>query len=801
VKIRYRLFLWIGGLFLVAFVLSLFFENLLTTTSLKKSTKELRNEMLASDEIKREHIEKFLSSSLSESLALIDTLLVRVAEFEDVRRRFEPTEQNLKNGTWMGSIDVLMRNKWADLIQTTADGTLLSLVMPEVIEEKTVHKISPREGVFWIYQEEKGKIVNPYLGFKVLPNKGIHEEKKSFHPTQLEIYLLCDWKVIRQHGLEIKKKLLMPLENPRLLEFANIDTAAIFAGLVPLIDNAYSYVHSKAPSGEDDTWVEKEIEENKSHPKPLPSQPSSCEISNNKYLNTLEKIYTEKENKIFLLAGLVDFFSIPAFGGSPFSTLAPNGIVQFFDGEEEGKGIYSSDIFHLLPNLYGKKEQNKGVSSSCFSINVPPEIFIPALLNKVFIGNSLKLSSDHQNSFLSIAVDTDQFLRRLALVLRQTTFVVYNNKIFSVFSENGEKIYSPFFEQMPIEEMVQKKFGLIPCGDNSLYYLRMTPFPLVDLHFFSIITEQKAFFFLKELNEQAEEVIHRISLGLRLVAVFCLLVVLVILHKLSQKMTHPITLLAKATEKVGEGRFEEAELPHIPKSRHDEIATLYHSFRQMVKGLVEKEKVKGILNKVVSPEIAQEILKGEIHLGGEEKVITVLFADIRNFTGMTEKMPPHEVIDLLNTCMTKVSHKIDQFGGVIDKYVGDEVMALFGAPIPQKDSALKAIHCALQMRKILEDWNDQRKKEGLKEVKMGIGIHTGLVVAGNMGAENRLNYTVLGSNVNLAARLCSAASEMEILISENTLNEPGVRQQVKVEEKGSMSLKGFEEQFKVYKVI
>lgn len=151
--------------------------------------------------------------------------------------------------------------------------------------------------------------------------------------------------------------------------------------------------------------------------------------------------------------------------------------------------------------------------------------------------------------------------------------------------------------------------------------------------------------------------------------------------------------------------------------------------------------------------------------------------------------------------MTKISHVIDQHGGVIDKYVGDEVMALFGAPIDHGDSALRAIMSALEMVRVLQDWNEERSKEGLFKVEMGIGIHSGVALAGNMGAENRLNYTVIGSSVNLASRLCGIAQGMQILISKETLQEPHVQEKVVVKELPPTQLKGFEGKISIYQVI
>lgn len=305
-------------------------------------------------------------------------------------------------------------------------------------------------------------------------------------------------------------------------------------------------------------------------------------------------------------------------------------------------------------------------------------------------------------------------------------------------------------------------------------------------------TQENDDFTLSLLKEESKKVINRISITMRLIAIAFLVVFFIILHLISKKITRPISLLARATKAVREGKWDEIHFPPISQSKKDEIAVLYHSFKEMVEGLKDREKVQGVLNKVVSPEIAHEILKGTIHLGGEEKVVTVLFADIRHFTQMTENMLPHEVIDLLNTCMTKMARVIDKFGGVIDKYVGDEIMALFGTPISKDDSALKAVLAAIEMVDVLKAWNEERKEKGLCSVEMGIGIHKGLVVAGNMGSENRLNYTVLGSNVNLAARLCSAAAGMQILVSQDVLDAPFVKDKFEVEKLATMTLKGFD---------
>jgi adenylate cyclase len=346
--------------------------------------------------------------------------------------------------------------------------------------------------------------------------------------------------------------------------------------------------------------------------------------------------------------------------------------------------------------------------------------------------------------------------------------------------------------------MLQSKDGMISYKDRSYYYLHMTPFPELDLHFFILSLEKDAFGLVHAIDQDSRQTVKDISWNMRLISLAALSAVLILLHALSKKITKPITHLAHVTQDVVAGRLEDIVIPKTAENSKDEISILCNSFEQMIQGLKEKEKVKGILNKVVSQEIAKEFLKGDIHLGGEEKIVTVLFADIRNFTRMSNNKAPHIVIEMLNRCMTKVSHVIDEYGGVIDKYVGDEVMALFGAPIHKEDSALKAIMSALKIVEVLNEWNLEREKNHLERIEMGIGIHTGNVLVGNMGAENRLNYTVIGSNVNLAARLCSAAKGMQIVISKDTYEQPMVNAQVVVEPLPPMELKGFEEKIRAF---
>jgi adenylate cyclase len=199
--------------------------------------------------------------------------------------------------------------------------------------------------------------------------------------------------------------------------------------------------------------------------------------------------------------------------------------------------------------------------------------------------------------------------------------------------------------------------------------------------------------------------------------------------------------------------------------------------------------------------LVEELLKSEeLKLGGEKKEITVLFSDIRGFTSMSEKMEPEQIVALLNEYLSEMNESIFAYKGTLDKFVGDAVMALFNTPAPLKDHALYAVKTAFDMKRRLAILNEKWAKEGRPQLKIGLGINTGYAVAGNMGSLKRMEYTVIGDTVNLAARLESATKALgaEILISENTYDK--VRGFVKARKIENVSVKGKEESLTVYDV-
>jgi adenylate cyclase len=185
----------------------------------------------------------------------------------------------------------------------------------------------------------------------------------------------------------------------------------------------------------------------------------------------------------------------------------------------------------------------------------------------------------------------------------------------------------------------------------------------------------------------------------------------------------------------------------------------------------ERAKLQALLDAFVAKPVARQLREGVVHPGGGRFRVSVLFADIRGFTKETVSMRADEVIVLLNSCFEMICPPIEECGGVIDKFIGDEVMAIFGAPDPLSDHANWALKAALGMRKALQEFNQGRAARQLPPVALGWGIASGEVTAGIVGSKDRSNFTALGTVVNRASRLCDAAAPWEILLDPVTAQE------------------------------
>jgi adenylate cyclase len=213
----------------------------------------------------------------------------------------------------------------------------------------------------------------------------------------------------------------------------------------------------------------------------------------------------------------------------------------------------------------------------------------------------------------------------------------------------------------------------------------------------------------------------------------------------------------------------------------------------------DKKAIRETFGKYLSPKVVDQLVENPPELGGVDKDLTVLFSDIRSFTTLSESMSPQELVNHLNTYLTAMTDVIFEYGGYLDKYVGDEVMCFWGAPLPQADHAVRACKCALRQMQRLKELNEVWP-EAIR-INIGIGLNSGIMTVGNMGSPSRMNYTLMGDNVNLGARLEGTNKEYgtNIIISEFTYGL--VRDHFLVRELDNIRVKGKNKPVLIYELV
>lgn len=269
-----------------------------------------------------------------------------------------------------------------------------------------------------------------------------------------------------------------------------------------------------------------------------------------------------------------------------------------------------------------------------------------------------------------------------------------------------------------------------------------------------------------------------------------LLVGFIIARILSKKMSKDLDSICKCVEAIATGNLEARTSLHSK----DEIAELGNAINDMAKQLQEKERMKVSFGKYVSSYVLDKIVKTEsvAQLEGETKKITVLFSDIRNFTTLSEFQSPTDVVAFLNNYFEKMIEIIFKHQGTLDKFIGDGMMVEFGAPLDDPNQEYNAVVAAIKMQQMVKALCLEWKGTKYENIKVGIGIHTGTAVIGNIGSSQRMEFTAIGDTVNVASRLEFATKETQkdIIISEATYNAIKDHAEIKCEQIGPISLKG-----------
>jgi class 3 adenylate cyclase len=275
-----------------------------------------------------------------------------------------------------------------------------------------------------------------------------------------------------------------------------------------------------------------------------------------------------------------------------------------------------------------------------------------------------------------------------------------------------------------------------------------------------------------------------------------LTVSLLIIHKYSRNLKRVIAIQLDVMEEVTNGNFD----TRIPLVSNDEFGQIASKTNDLIHGLRERDVCYMSFGKYVTPEIRDRILNGRIPVNGERTEGTLLFSDLRDFTSYVDANEPEEVIQSMREYFTAMEKAIRNYHGIVLQYVGDEIEAVFGVPINLQDHPDLAVQAALEMRKGLDELNQERIRQGKNPFKHGIGVHTGKLLAGNTGSQDRLSYALIGGTVNLASRIAGLNKTFgsDILVSNTTVAR--MHRTFPMTELPGQMVKGYSEPITVYRV-
>ncbi|MBS0621675.1 MAG: adenylate/guanylate cyclase domain-containing protein [Verrucomicrobia bacterium] len=821
-RLSTKLFLFIGALLLGICVVVYIVPAYLTEKQLQIDHAEYLDGVKKQRLAQVSHTAELLAEDVGAIAGDIDSTLLLTLSNESLRADLLG---EWEGDVWQGALQILMNTQQIDYLQMVTDEKATAVIRLSNAQLYDAQPFPINDSLAWmlVASEEKGKYD---VCFAVLLPPF---EKRSL-ASEDTLYLLFDPIEIFHHAGKYAP--LLEANKEKILEinfFSFPDAGRVAVELMERLVGAAQFF--KETFGDDEAHLRSYVDELVREKIEIMSQPTEGQLVadiGSHVEGSLDNTDTtppatsvpEGEAQVFwwtlnrtirrandleLIAIIQLMDSIGRVSSAPFPMTVPYGSARLAIAGGGGEALLSKDVFddrilfdadRLLkehPPLHKRVPLSSSFGLLSSGTAVPETV-----VNSLIIQGQEK----GKKGTLTLGISFYLLMSRIAEQVNETTVLLVDGQLRDYVDRPDMVLTQAMIDDLDKQgKTLQGVLGFITLDGKQYYYSRYQIKEDWDLYFLTLQPAELVLDPIRAFESKSQEMASQLTWHIMVATLVVFLLALLMLELIARQMTKPIRTLAAATQKVAEGKYGEVKLPPIDEGSRNEISILAHSFKQMVDGLQDREKIRSVLDKVVSREIADEILEGKVHLGGEVKDVTVLFADIRNFTSLTENLPPGEVITFVNSYMTQMTEVVERHQGVIDKYIGDEIMALYGAPVTHPYSALQAVLSALIIQKNLSDWNEERKMQGLLTADVGIGIHTGPVVVGNMGAENRLNYTVLGKNVNLSARLADEAPGREIWVSEEVISDEHVAEAVKYEEHSAVSLKGITKPVKVFRIV
>ncbi|WCL50043.1 adenylate/guanylate cyclase domain-containing protein [Leptospira sp. GIMC2001] len=400
-------------------------------------------------------------------------------------------------------------------------------------------------------------------------------------------------------------------------------------------------------------------------------------------------------------------------------------------------------------------------------------------------------SEDKSNKIIIAMIRLEKFLEAFQTSGNIETFMVNDegriiaHSDVSMILSGANMVDLPIVQKMRTSTLDNGQFRY--KGADDLWFLgSFKKIGLGGVGIISTVSEDKAF----------EEVynIQRRNIYLMIAA---LNLAIIIVFFFAKRISEPILTLVTASKNIESGNYH---LELKPETR-DEIGILTNSFQSMSQGLEEREKLKVSFGRFVNDEIAELSMKGQLKVGGEKKECAILFSDIRSFTSISEKLRPEEVVEFLNQYMSAMVSCVKNNRGYVDKFIGDAIMATWGALKSSGNISQDSVKAALDMRFALLKFNQGRGTAKKPSLRIGIGLNYGPVISGQIGSDEKMEYTVIGDAVNLASRVEGLTKDLslDIIVSESIYNN--TKKLFNYYDLPAISVKGKEKPQKIYALL
>jgi len=530
-KIRYRLFLVLGALFLVCYFVAVSIQAYVTESSIKEAQQGVVQQLQDLQKERRVQIEDLLASIVAEKISQIETLLMAISSYPPQSELFLDDEKS-----WQNLGEVLYSNKWLDFLQQTNVGfsNRALLVDPRYLNEaKVIAQAQDDPRIIKVEIAEK-EWIGITLPFELLSTEVTSEQKGPFMPfilfTQDQINTLARARLSRE----------------------NIQNWA------PIVDNLESLIIKASTLS---SWQT-------STPK---SALTSSENEEVRLFDYYLQQWIERFDQVVMARLLSELASMRLFAKVPSDANFPQGMVVFSGQSSSGYSLMADDV--LFQEI---KLEKTPITQLTKEFPFIPYIYTICDEN-LLIGSSFTLKSGNKNGELIIGICLREIAQDLSREFDMPFFCVLNGKIFL----QGTK-WDNVLQQFPLEKTGSQDSGIIDIDGKSVFFLKMKPLPGVDLEFVAVNYAEREFAFLDYFETGAKQVLSEISKKMWIVAIIAMILALLFLNRLAKRITEPVSKLATAAGAVSLGKLHEVTLPKIRLDRKDEIHTLYSSFDKMV---------------------------------------------------------------------------------------------------------------------------------------------------------------------------------------------------------------------------